>query len=1057
MKMMFFCLILLTVAAIYNSAKLSSRPLEIDDNPFYDDDYFLKKKEIKKLKEEVQHKIADKLTLSKSKIRNFEKYIRNNKINFISSAHSVFNLTTKGSCNKILNLADIYQSVNNYTSTFNYTENILNFQSQLNDKNTIFDDEYGNLIIFSFCSDLFSLKCQPKFFFLNKLNFEFYEFTLSGEKIPKLSGFALDYLLDKNLNNKKYIYLFGGIDNKGVHNSDLYRFEIDYSFGNIKIKRMGVEIINTNHKEQRSYIPAGVSENSLNILSFIREDRESYHSVISYGGINDENISNKLSVYNPISNTWSEINSVLSSKGIYLQKRKGHSSIIINSEDLKFPISLNRDSNNLNLNKSLMKIYYMLIFGGKSETDYHNDLIIIKISYMTLDDIFYYELLENNSDYKVDGDLPSPREGHRVLLKDEYMYIQGGCDYSRKKCYNNKDMLYRLNLRTTPMLWEKVDVDLIDTQGEEFSFDDKNLNLQYFNNEMINIGSCNSFFKCDNSIKILLTDVNCKCRNVFIGERTDFIPFSNVFKNNNGAFNMTEAIEEWSGKVNLKTLIEVPIPKMNNLFCTEMDLRTLNKLKENEFKKLEKDLFEHFKKFNMTGKISHEEEKKPIQSIKNVSNTTHKNTSTHGIHNKTDNHLHEHENKSNKTHHKHNKNNHTLNMDHSHNNHTSEHENGNEISILEGLAGAGVLAGALNGKNSHDKKHGKDHGKFNKTKTKNKNHKHKHKNHKNKTLGNSNKTDHTLKNGIHNNTSTKKHSGKHNVVGINLFESLNGNSTVKSSNFDEHSHHHKKKKFWKSKNKTKISNETHTNKLKEPKKKGKKGKKHHNKTISRFSQKHFDAIKNKTLLQKSKETTSKLADHNSDQFMNLDLAEMINRALKVNLEPILKENENLRKSLLNKIEMKSSPIKVIPTRISFIQLSKNHSHNNRTHHHKNNYTHHFNKTDLTHQIEINSLHSNVPDHKKISTVNLHNNTTFNNKTEESNLKGLKDYMKQLNTNSEKEIMSLLKVIMKDIEYVKTNTTKKIDEIQKISKLNKNNEVNTGSTVITKCVNGHLLK
>ena len=69
--MMFFCLILLTIAGVYNSAKLSSRPIDVDESPFYDDEYFLKKMEIKKLKEEVQHKIANKLTLAKSKIQNF--------------------------------------------------------------------------------------------------------------------------------------------------------------------------------------------------------------------------------------------------------------------------------------------------------------------------------------------------------------------------------------------------------------------------------------------------------------------------------------------------------------------------------------------------------------------------------------------------------------------------------------------------------------------------------------------------------------------------------------------------------------------------------------------------------------------------------------------------------------------------------------------------------------------------------------------------------------------------------------------------------------------------
>ncbi len=215
--------------------------------------------------------------------------------------------------------------------------------------------------------------------------------------------------------------------------------------------------------------------------------------VLVFGGVNDQLTSNKFQVYNPVTHRWTEMNKMI--KGDILPKRKGHSSVIV-PYDNNFYFNTLIDS----LNQDVMKTYFVLIFGGKSETQYHNDLMLIQINYMLLDDLFIYKSFSSIS---MKGDIPSPRQGHQTFLNGKYMYLFGGCNYEINKCYYNE--LYRLNLEA--MSWEKIPL-----KGEE-NLSDKNTIISIWN-KYITIGSCelNRNSSCSNKLKLIVNNSDCKCK-----------------------------------------------------------------------------------------------------------------------------------------------------------------------------------------------------------------------------------------------------------------------------------------------------------------------------------------------------------------------------------------------------------------------------------------------------------------------------------------------------------------------------------------------------------------
>jgi hypothetical protein len=253
MKMMFFVLILVTIFNFYKSNKFTQSSLDLEDNLFYDETYYLKKIDLKKTKQNFSINMKN---IDSMKIKNIQDYLETSlaeKINFQSEE--------TGSCNKILDLSYLLQSISN--STLNYSERINTLENLLNDKNYLYKDENENLLIFSTCKDLFNKMCYYKFFFISKSEFKFSELILSGEKIPKLLEFSIEMKIDPE-SKRKYFYLWGGINSEGEHNSDLYKLEVDYFLGIIRVNKMP--------SQDNKYKMMGLSDTSLNILDYTKED-----------------------------------------------------------------------------------------------------------------------------------------------------------------------------------------------------------------------------------------------------------------------------------------------------------------------------------------------------------------------------------------------------------------------------------------------------------------------------------------------------------------------------------------------------------------------------------------------------------------------------------------------------------------------------------------------------------------------------------------------------------------------------------------------------------------
>lgn len=161
---------------------------------------------------------------------------------------------------------------------------------------------------------------------------------------------------------------------------------------------------------------------------------------IIFGGSNDESISNKLYVYKHDKASWfkNDVN-----KDSIIIPRKEHSAVVYNKDLIKGDV----------MNRDIKRSYNLIIFGGKTENLYLNDIIIIKIDYAILDDefSFKYYILENNKD--IIGEFPEPRAGHKSFIQNDYLYVYGGCNYNTKKCFYEN--LFKLNLKHKPYKWEK--------------------------------------------------------------------------------------------------------------------------------------------------------------------------------------------------------------------------------------------------------------------------------------------------------------------------------------------------------------------------------------------------------------------------------------------------------------------------------------------------------------------------------------------------------------------------------------------------------------------------
>ena len=162
--------------------------------------------------------------------------------------------------------------------------------------------------------------------------------------------------------------MFGGIDRTGQHNKHLYKFEIDNIFGQVKVQKVGTSSL---------MIPGGRAELSLNILNYKSEtinNQPNKELVIIFGGVNDVKILNELWVYRADAHIWTlvETESIL--------PRKGHSAILF------------QNNTEQNMNSDIIRIYNLVVFGGKNDFGYLNDIIVVEITYMVLEDNFFFKI-----------------------------------------------------------------------------------------------------------------------------------------------------------------------------------------------------------------------------------------------------------------------------------------------------------------------------------------------------------------------------------------------------------------------------------------------------------------------------------------------------------------------------------------------------------------------------------------------------------------------------------------------------------------------------------------
>ena len=345
-------------------------------------------------------------------IKNFTAYLKNQTIMNTNTPNS-------GTCSYDINLKHFYNN-----------ENLANLESVLNENNYSFRDYYGNLIILSLCANEYydyqqiNKKCYEKLFYLSNSNFDFYQFRFTGEKFPQLSSFSFD---SNSSPSEAIIIINGGIKKSGTYNSEFYQIQLKYNTGEAVVGR----ILNSNSDVK----PIGLLDNSLSVINYSKNK----YLAISIGGSDENSITNQIYSFDINKNVLKNIKS----KSCEIAPRKGHSATVIKN--------LNKQTGNGTIS-DIIENYDIVIFGGKNEKgETLNNLIIIKITYVSLDDQFYYSSINSITPR---GDIPEPREGHQALYHDNSIYIIGGCDFSKGKCYNNE--IYKLELLNEKYTWTQI-------------------------------------------------------------------------------------------------------------------------------------------------------------------------------------------------------------------------------------------------------------------------------------------------------------------------------------------------------------------------------------------------------------------------------------------------------------------------------------------------------------------------------------------------------------------------------------------------------------------------
>lgn len=125
-------------------------------------------------------------------------------------------------------------------------------------------------------------------------------------------------------------------------------------------------------------VPGGRAESTLNIINYNNNPSSKspiIELIVVFGGVNDIKTLNELWIYQSSTSTWTSIEN----KKDPLLPRKGHSAVVY----------YNNTDGNINLD--IMRTYNLVIYGGKNDFGYISDIFIIDITYMVLEDKFFYK------------------------------------------------------------------------------------------------------------------------------------------------------------------------------------------------------------------------------------------------------------------------------------------------------------------------------------------------------------------------------------------------------------------------------------------------------------------------------------------------------------------------------------------------------------------------------------------------------------------------------------------------------------------------------------------
>lgn len=200
--MMFFYILSLIIFYTINIVESTKQNLKFDDDIFYGDPSSLEKIQLDKLKEQYNNDILKPFN---PKIKKLNDYLNNN--NSMLSKKTNYLIKEDGQC---VNFSSFKNLFSNNKNKKEIEDNLNSISNYLNDVNYIFKDEYGNLLVYSVCrsfsfisngsntidNDNYS-NCFQKLIFISKIDFSYYNFSFTGEKVPGINDFSIDFSFDE--------------------------------------------------------------------------------------------------------------------------------------------------------------------------------------------------------------------------------------------------------------------------------------------------------------------------------------------------------------------------------------------------------------------------------------------------------------------------------------------------------------------------------------------------------------------------------------------------------------------------------------------------------------------------------------------------------------------------------------------------------------------------------------------------------------------------------------------------------------------------------------------